>query len=291
MGTNPGKIGHLQQKLGAGLLSLAAVVVAGCASQGSSAPPTPAATPSYAQMAGNWSFRVTGTTPQPVTSLGGSLSVQGTEVSGMLHLLAGTCQSSAGTGAILITGSVDSHGLLTLRANDLAGGTLRITGMVAADQRSLLAPALAVTGGACGAVSASQAVGAQPLDGTAGGGVVAQQQQPVNGTYTGSFAGVDGVVAQVSAVLTQSATPDANGMYHLSGNASFAGSPCLNAPVVTDSVINGNSIAVTYTDPQTGSSVTGTGVFDNTATTLTVSGWTLSGTCGTDHGTGMLARQ
>ena len=148
-----------------------------------------------------------------------------------------------------------------------------------------------VTGGTC-AAPANVTGSAQPLDGSStGGGVIAQQQQPVNGTYAGSFAGVDGVVAEVSAVLTQSASPDADGRYHLSGNASFAGSPCISAPVITDSVVNGNAISVTYTDPQTGSSVTGDGTFDATATSLTVSSWTLSGSCGSDQGTGLLTRQ
>ena len=95
----------------------------------------------------------------------------------------------------------------------------------------------------------------------------------------------------VSANLQQSSAADANGYYHLSGTATFANNPCLNAPIVTDSVINGATITATYTDSQTGNSITGTGTFDSTASTLTVTNWTLTGTgqCA-DSGTGSIAK-
>ena len=283
---------HLLAITSLGLAGLLVGLLAGCSStpapaaSGTTTPvPTPAV--SYADMSGNWQVSSTTAANAGLSSLGGSLSVSGETVSGIVHPLSGTCITPALSAPFAVSGSVAPGGVLTLTSTTFAGGTLHLTGTVAANQHSLLNPTFTVSGGAC---APAQPALARPVPQDTTTTTIAQQYQPISGTYTGAFADPDGVVMNVSATLTQSTSADANGYFHLSGNATFANNPCLNAPVVTDSVINGNTITATYTDPSTGNSITGSGTFDATATTLTVTTWTLTGSCGPDHGTGTLSK-
>ena len=268
-----------------GLVGLIAGLLAGCAATSSAVPATTTiSAQSYAELAGNWQITSSGNTS--LSSLGGSFTVSGSNVTGMLHPVAGACVSGAAAAPFAVSGVIDANGLLSLTSTNFAGGVFHLTGTIAANQHSLQSPAYTVSGGSC-----SSAVPAlahlKPQDTI----TIAQQYQPISGTYTGNFSDPDGVVMAVSANLQQSASPDANGYYHLSGTATFANNPCLNTPIVTDSVINGATITATYTDSATGNSITGTGTFDATATTLTVNSWILTGSSScADSGTGSIAK-
>lgn len=267
-----------------GLAGLLAGLLAGCATTSSSTPAT--TTQTYADLAGNWQFTSAGNSS--LTSLGGSLTVSGANVTGMLHPLAGACLTPATTAPFAVSGNINSAGLLTLTSTNFAGGAFHLTGTIAANQHSLQNPAYTVSGGSCASATPALARVTPQDNATI---TIAQQYQPISGTYTGNFSDSDGVILAVSANLQQSSSPDANGYYHLSGTATFANNPCLNTPVVTDSVINGASITATYTDATTGNAITATGTFNATATTLTVPNWTLTGTgsCA-DSGTGSIAK-
>ncbi len=278
-----------------GLAGLLVGLLAGCSASGApaavaapivTAPATPAV--SYADLAGNWQISSTAPTSAGLSSLAGSFAVSGETVSGMLHPLTGSCLTPSLSTPFAVTGAIAAGGELTLTSSSFQGGTLHLTGTIAADQHSLLNAQYSISGGSCAPAAQPSFASLRPQDNSPI--TIAQQYQPIQGTYTGNFSDPDGVVMNVSAVLTQSSSPDANGYYHLSGNATFANNPCLNAPVVTDSVINGATISTTYTDPNTGNSITATGTFDSTATTLNVTSWTLAGSCGPDQGTGTLTK-
>jgi hypothetical protein len=271
----------------AGLIAgLIAGLLAGCS--GGLTATSATATTSHAALAGNWKFSSTSANARGLSSLAGSLSVSGSQVTGALHPLSGTCASPSTTFAV--TGSIDTHNLLSLASTNFPGGALTLSGTIADDQKSLSAATYTVAAGACAFPAAktlnSEAI--SPRDNTAP--VTAQQFQPITGSYTGSFSDSDGVVLPLTASLSQPSTPDANGVYHLTGYATFDHNPCLNTPVVTDSAVTGDTISATYTDPTTHNTVTGSGTFSPDAATLTITNWILSGNCGSDTGTGLLAR-
>ena len=267
-----------------GLAGLIAGLLSGCSSGNSSGinAETVASSNAFVAASGNWKF-TTGATAN-LSALAGALIVSGSTVTGTLHPLTATCTPS--TDLLPVTGTINTSGFLTITSAELAGGHLSISGTLAADRRSLTNPSIIVTGGSC-ATPATQPENPFAHLTTAAS---AQQFQPLTGNYNGTFTDSEGAALTVSATLSQPTTPDANGVYHLTGTASFPNDPCLNAPVITDSTVTGDSIQATYTDSQTGATVVGTGTFSADAETLTISSWTLSG-CSEDTGTGLLFRQ
>ena len=96
----------------------------------------------------------------------------------------------------------------------------------------------------------------------------------------------------MTAQLTQTGAADANGNFSLTGTGTFQPNPCVSSSVVTSSTVTGNAVSWTYTDPGTGAVVTASGSFDNTAATLTIDSYTLSGGpagC-SDTGSGVLRK-
>ena len=267
-----------------GLAGLVVGLLSGCSTANSSGMNTQTTAPSnsFAAVTGNWKF-TTGTSAH-LSALAGALTVSGTTVTGTLHPLVATCAAS--TNLLQVAGTIDASGFLTMTSSDLAGGQLSISGNLAEDRRSLTNPTITITAGICSLTSARSGSPVAHLTSTAS----AQQYQSVTGNYTGSFTDSDGATLAVSANLSQPTTPDTNGVYHLTGYATFPDNPCLSAPVITDSTVTGDTIETTYTDSQSGGTVMATGTFSTDAQTLTLSNWTLSG-CGDDTGTGLLSRQ
>jgi hypothetical protein len=231
-------------------------------------------------ISGNWQVSTSsGTVPLPRIS--GSLTDNATNlgsagVTGILHADATTGCATI-TDAIAITGTTDSKGVTTL-TGPVAGGTLTISGTLAADGRSLSNATVNVSGGQCAFVSAAQAT--------------VQNYSSVAGTYTGTFADAGGPVMNVTATLSQSPDGDTNGNFTLSGTGSFGTNPCFISPVnVVNSAVSGGNFVLTYTDNTKGNSVTATGTFSPDGTTLTVTNWSLTGPCGADSGIGTLTKQ
>ena len=259
-----------------GLAGLLAGFLAGCGTGNSPQINAVASAKSYTAAAGNWKF-TSGT-----AAFAGALAVSGTTVTATLHAVSATCPNSVFTASGSITGT-DS---LSLTSTNFPGGKLTIAGTLAADQHSLIGPTIAISGGAC-AAPAVRFASLSPRDTTS---PTAQQYQPLTGNYNGTFTDSSGGTLSVAATLSQPTTPDANGVYHLTGYATFPNTPCLATPVLTDSTITGDTIQATYTDKISGSTVVGNGTFSADAQTLTITNWVLSG-CGDDTGTGLLLRQ
>ncbi len=267
-----------------GLAGLLAGLLSGCSTSATSAA---TATPqAFNGVAGNWQISSATTATSRAVTVAGNLSISGADVSGTLHPISGTCSSSSD---IPVAGSINSAGKLTFSSIGMPGAAaaLSVSGTLSADQRSLSGISFAFTGLPC--AQPAHTPGAAPRLNPSP--AIAQQYLPISGTYTGAFTGNDGTNLPVSATLTQTTAADANGMFHLTGNATFTNNPCLNTPVVTDSTVTGSTVSATYTDRQTSNSVSATGTFSNDATSLTISNWTLSGNCGAETGTGLLTKQ
>jgi hypothetical protein len=231
-------------------------------------------------ISGNWQVSTSsGTVPLPRIS--GSLTDNATNlgsagVTGVLHADATTGCATI-TDTIAVTGTTDSKGITTL-SGPVAGGTLTISGTLAADGRSLSNATVNVSGGQCAFVSAAQAT--------------VENYSSVTGTYAGSFVDAGGPVMNVTATLTQSPEGDTNGNFTLSGTGSFGTNACFVSPVtVVNSAVTGGNFVLTYTDNTKGNSVTATGTFSADGTKLTVTNWSLTGPCGADSGTGTLTKQ
>ncbi len=225
-------------------------------------------------VAGNWQISSADTQAARLPALSGTLNGTASAISGILHAQSpAACVSPAS--AVEVAGTADSSGNVKL-AGALAGGSLTVTGTLAADGKSLTGATYNVAGGTCSFI--------KPADG------VAQAYTPISGTYTGTFADADGQVAQISATLNQSANADNDGNYTLTGAATLPGNPCFPSAVpVSATQVTGGTFTFTYA--ANGSSVTANGTFSSDASTLVVSSWISSGSCGADTGTGSMAVQ
>jgi hypothetical protein len=135
-----------------------------------------------------------------------------------------------------------------------------------------------VTGGTCALSAAVPAT--------------AQDYSSITGNYTGTFSDPDGNVITIASTLTQTPASDSNGNFQLSGSATFPSNPCFNSPVtVSNTQVTGGSFTLNYADPTTLNSVVASGTFSTDGTTLTVTNWNLTGSCGPDSGTGLLTKQ
>jgi hypothetical protein len=227
-------------------------------------------------LTGNWQVSSMSTTGIKLPMLSGELTGSATAVTGIFHAAStGACVTRST--AISLTGHADTKNVLTL-TGALAGGTLTISGNVAEDGKSLTGTTYNVTGGTC-AFSAPVMASAQAFS-------------SVTGTYAGSFSDAGGNVIDITANLTQTPESDTSGNFQLSGSGTFPNNPCFSSPVtVSNAQVTGGSFTLTYADSSTQNSVTATGTFSSDASTLTVTNWTLTGSCGPDSGTGLLTRQ
>lgn len=225
---------------------------------------------------GNWQISSSPSAKVSLPTVAGQLTSASGRVTGVLHAEAVNGCTTA-KDAIAVSGSTDSSGRLSL-SGDVAGGTLTVSGKVAADGRSLSGATYNVRGGQCAFAQAAQAT--------------AQSYSPVTGTYNGSFYDPYGRVITLTANLIQSPAGDTPGNFELSGTASLGQNGCFGNPVtVTHSQVTGGSFTVTYADDTTVNSVTASGTFSPDGKTLTVTSWKLTGACGPDAGTGLMAQQ
>lgn len=257
-GFNPGSL----------CLSLTLIALAGCNASHMTGP--------AANLTGNWAFttNATGSNSSQLTLNAGLSAQSNGQVTAVAHLNGASC-ASAQT-ALQLAGSLNEFGQLTLTSQPFGGTTLTIKGEIPAGSSKLTNTTMTFTGGNCASL------GAQPAFGT--------QYSQINGTYAGNFADQDGTQFPVTATLTQTTQPDANGTFHLSGSATFPNNPCFTQPIVTDSLVTGNNLSTTYA--QGNATITAVGTFNSDATQLTVTNWQVSGgMCDGSHGTGLLTEQ
>lgn len=253
--------------------------LAGCSSVVSPVPVLNAPVSNTQLVNGNWQVAATAASAASASrlpSLSGELTGSVSAVTGIVH--SGSANACvAPTTAIGLSGHADANDVLTLTGS-VGGGTLTIVGTLSADGKSLTGANYSIAGGSC-AFSAKAAATAQSFS-------------SVTGTYSGSFSDAGGQVISIVADVTQTPASDTDGNFQLSGTGTFPNNPCFSSPVsISNSQVTGGSFTLTYTDPSTQNSVTASGTFSTDATTLTVTNWTLNGSCGPDSGTGSLTRQ
>lgn len=227
-------------------------------------------------VSGNWQVSSAAPAAAKLPMLSGELTGSSSAVTGILH--PGRSVSCVAPATVIeVAGHADAENVLTLTGN-VGGGTLTVSGALAADGKSLTGASYNVAGGSC-AFAASAAA-------------TAQSYSSVTGTYSGNFADAGGNVIGVVAQLTQTPASDTSGNFTLSGTGTFPNNPCFSSPVtLSNAQVTGGSFTLTYADPNTQNSVTAAGTFSTDATTLTVTNWTLTGSCGPDMGTGLLTHQ
>ncbi len=253
-----------------GILAASTLGLAGCSSNLS-----PAAITNAQSVSGNWQVASVAASAGKLPLLSGELTGSASAFTGILHPGPSTACVAPST-VIEVSGTTAAENLLTLTGK-IGGGTLSISGTLAEDGKSLTAATYNVTGGTC-AFSAKAAA-------------IAQSYSSVTGTYTGSFSDSGGQVISVVADLTQTPQSDTDGNFTLSGTGTFPNNPCFSSPVtVSNAQVTGGSFSLTYADPSTLNSVTANGTFSTDAKTLSVTSWTLTGSCGPDTGTGSLTR-
>ena len=265
-------------KAGAVLLASSALMLAGCAGSLTSTPTAPSAI----AVSGNWQIASSATAAAALPSLSGTLTGSSTSIHGILH--SGSKSACVQpTSSFAVTGAADANNLVTL-TGPVAGGTLTVTGTLAADGKSLTNAGYVVTGGTCAFATAHAA------------NATVQQYADITGTYNGTFYDQDSATTPVltmTAQLTQSPAGDTNGDFTLTGQVTqYSASPCfVNPPTVASSQVTGGSFSITYVDSQTTNTVTANGTFTPDGKTLTITQWTLTGPCGPTFGNGTMVKQ
>jgi hypothetical protein len=249
-------------------LSLPTLLLSGCSDAGTST--LNSAQP--ALVSGNWQVSSSSANAKNIASFSGVFTTQAGKTTAIVHTQsANACV--APNASFELAGTPDEKGNIAL-TGPLGKGTLTLSGTVAPDGKSLTNATYNVTGGAC---ALAQAVPAS-----------AQNFQPITGSYTGNFADADGNIATVAANFSQSTTPDANGNFTLAGTATVTNNnPCFpGALTLTNTQVTGGTFTYTLTPSGStnGNSVVATGTFASDASTLSITSWTSSGTCGADTG-------
>jgi len=254
----------------AALLLTSTLLFAGCGNNA-----TPKAVP--VSVTGNWQISSSAKAAVKLPALSGSFSGTSAALTGILHSDS-TSACVPPTTPIAVSGSTNSKDITTVTGQSLADGTLTLSGTLAADGKSFTDATYTVSGGTCAFATPAIAT--------------AQAFSPISGSYNGTFSDVDGpVLTLTGATLTQSPASNADGNFTLSGSATF-NNPCFsNSVSVSNTQVTGGSFTLTYADPNTMNSVVVSGTFSQDGTTLTVTDWTLTGSCGPDSGTGLLTKQ
>jgi hypothetical protein len=226
-------------------------------------------------LSGNWSF-----TPANNSSVSLNLGfTQGAyeTVSAIARLNGVSCVSP--TANISLTGSVTAADQMTLVSAPFGGTTLTLKGNVTPDGKGIGDAAWTFAGGSCASIGTAD--------------VTATNYSEIGGNYSGTFLDASGNQLAVSAFLQQTTEPDSNGQFSLSGTATFPANTCfVDQPTMTSSLVTGDNLSMTYTDPGSGAVLTATGTFNAAATQLTISNWTIAGgSCDGNSGTGSLTEQ
>jgi|HubBroStandDraft_5_1064220.scaffolds.fasta_scaffold280693_1 hypothetical protein len=249
-------------------------VCAGCGGSGSAGtpvgptPPTPPPA-TYPSLTGNWALTANSTVTPLVTQIGAYVTNTNGTVSGIVHPLNSPCYSLAQD--VPITGTVTTAGAVSATSSPEGGQVLTLTGNVAS---GVLSGGTYSIAGGCGAGD----------KGTVTGYIV----PAYTNTYTGTFASVSDI--SIGAVITTvQSGPDVNGLYSVTGSATFTNSPCFASATISSSEISGAYIEVILA-ANDGSQVTFDGyITDSTGKTISGDYEVEGGKCSGDHGTGSIS--
>jgi hypothetical protein len=204
------------------IISLAAI---GCGSGGSSASvqapaptPTPTPTPQQALTPGNWTMQARSAVTNQTIFPDIVLVTTPTGVSGKAHITGSACFNFV-TDAVSLTGTLSGPNLNITTDTPVNGQTITAT---LSGSATSLTGTYTLNGGTCA-----------PGD---HGTLAARLLPPVDGTWKGTFTSTavpPALPFSVTAVLTQSNTPDPNGFLVLTGTVTFTGSTCFTSGTVT----------------------------------------------------------
>ena len=216
--------------------------------------------------------------PTPIADFMGALQSSGGTVTGTLHALSPAfpqCVSS--TQDLQASGTIDPNGNLTLTV-PIAGGTATISATIVTPE-SYTSGSWQITGGAC----------AMPTT-----AIEIAQFAAATGTYTGVLNVLDtttnlpvpGTATNVTVILDQSTTPNADGEFPLTGTITATGACAGTFPIANEVVAGGVFMPLPVTGPL--------GVFDGgiipTGTTL-IADFMPYSACGSQLYYGILTRQ
>jgi hypothetical protein len=250
------------------LLTSLAVVLSGCGGSGSGTPATNPP-PSYPTITGNWALTATSLVTKLNYQMGGYITNTGGSVSGTLHLLDSGCFTP--TEDIPITGTESTTGAVSATSSAVSSQVVAISGTVASD--TLSTGKYSITGG-CG----------NGDNGTVTGFIAPSYSN----TYSGTFLSVSKISIS-TAITTLQSGPDSDGLYHVSGTATFSGSPCFASGTIANSVVTGAYMAVTITANDGSSVVFGGYITDSTGKTISGDYQVTGGKCSGDYGTGSVS--
>lgn len=226
-------------------------------------------------LSGNWTFAPANS--QVLLNLGFTQGAYET-VSAVARLTGTSCVGP--TTDIVLTGSVaGGSNQMMLVSSPFNGTTLTLVGQVSGNGEGIAGASWTFTGGNCASIG--------------NGKITATYYSAINGVYTGTYVNQSSGQITVSGLLQQTSLPDENGQFSLSGTTTFANSSCfVDQPSVTSSLVTGSSFTATYTDPGSTAVLTTAGTFNNLATQLTITSWSISGgPCNGEMGTGSLTAQ
>ncbi|HEV2618366.1 MAG TPA: hypothetical protein VGU23_00340 [Acidobacteriaceae bacterium] len=218
--------------------------------------------------------------PTPIVEFSGSLQFNGSSIAGILHAAdpeINPCVSF--TQDLQATGTIDSSNHLSLTI-PISGGVATITATLPSNPMTYIPATWQIIGGACAMPATS---------------ISLAQFAPVTGTYTGTFnaysgppvAIVPGSATAISAVLTQSTTPNADGQFPLSGTITASGA-CSGSFTLTNEVVSGGGIGPSLGFPTP--PLVFTGAIEPTGTTLMGAFFSLTN-CNSQAYSGRLTRQ
>jgi hypothetical protein len=211
-------------------LALPLVVLLGCGSH--PGPSTPAS--QYLNLNGNWealglpSPPVVGLTT-PIAAFMGALQSTNGIVTGTLRAFDA---SNFLNPCVLFTQDLAATGTLTPAGNlvltvPISNGTATLTATLSTNLQTFTQGTWHITGGACAMPSTPMAI---------------TQYAPVTGTYTGTLTTYGtATTTAITAVLTQSTIPDADGRFPLTGTITAPGICSGTFPLIPE-VVSGNGI-------------------------------------------------
>ncbi len=248
----------MRAKACSAVLLLPFALVVGCGSSSSSFMTT--AQNPYT-FSGDWeASAILGMTTQPpIEGFVGTLSASNGIVTGGLvplpsFALTGVACAAPTLTPVPVTGTIDSSGNLNVTL-PVGAGTATLTATLSSNLETEAAGSFKIAGGTC-------ATAATPMQ--------MAQYAPLSGTYTGIFlatilpTGVQGnFITTATAVLTQSATPNSNGLYPINGTVTLGGA-CVASFTLSNAFVLGGILEAPDT---TGNYLLG-GAADPTASSL-----------------------
>ncbi len=194
--------------------------------------------PPTGNLSGNWgAYTIYNYVTPTVTGLAGSLQFTNGSVTGTLNLSFGfatgaACQSY-NVYTVPVTGTLDASNNLTLTF-PLVGGTGTVTATLGSNPQTLADGSLQIIGTSLCAMAATP--------------ITIAQYAPITGTYTGTFNSPSlgnmpmlGTDIGVTAVLTQSTTPNSSGQFPITGTLNVTGS-CTGTVTLAPGTVTGGGI-------------------------------------------------